>query len=310
MSAPNDKPSTLQSYVDSATGTLQSALGSITGSTGDKTEGEARKDKAELENEASHAAVKVPGGTVSTSGVARDDPNRTEGSWNQTVGAAKETVGGLIGNQSLKNAGRQQNLEGQQQEARGQLSDLGSGIGDRVQGTLGGAVAGLTGDKEGQAHYNSLHDEGKTKQRGVEADLQKQAEAEHKHIVCVSLAPAGCSYRRLGLTRDGAPDGEDAVAGFVEEPGLQTERVMFLRHAGPAEFGSVAARETASREAKRRCRGGERNQVGYCNDKLTVHGARMRSCTNRMAHDKVVELWKSAYARSKRHILPLLCLAR
>lgn len=119
----------------------------------------------------------------------------------------------------------------------------------------------------------------------------------------------GCSCRRLGLTRDGAPDGEDAVAGFVEEPGLQTERVVFLRHAGPAKARSVAAREATSREAQRRCRGGERNQVGYCNDKLTVHGARVRSFANRMAHDKVVELWKSAYAGSERHILPLLCLA-
>jgi len=96
------------------------------------------------------------------------------------AGSAKESIGGLIGNESLKNAGRQQNLEGQQQQARGQLSDFGSGIGDRVQGTVGGAVAGLTGDKSGQAHYESLHDEGKTKQRGVEAELQKQAEAERK----------------------------------------------------------------------------------------------------------------------------------
>ncbi|KAF7549856.1 hypothetical protein G7Z17_g6113 [Cylindrodendrum hubeiense] len=180
MSANNDNTSTLKSYVDSATGTLQSALGSVTGSTGDKTHGEARKDKADAEHAASHAAVKVPGGTVSTSGVAKDDPNRSQGNWNQTVGAAKETVGGLIGNQSLKNAGRQQNLEGQQQEARGQLSDLGSGIGSRVQGSVGSAVAGLTGDKEGQAHYNSLHDEGKTRQRGVESDLQKQGEAERR----------------------------------------------------------------------------------------------------------------------------------
>ncbi|KAH7148844.1 hypothetical protein EDB81DRAFT_759193 [Dactylonectria macrodidyma] len=176
----NNAPSTLQSYVDSATGTIQSALGSVTGSSGDKAHGEARKDKADLEHDASHAAVKVPGGAISASGIAKDDPNRTEGSWDQTIGAGKESLGGLIGNESLKNAGRQQNLEGQQKQARGQLNDFGSGIGDRVQGTLGSAVAGLTGDKSGQAHYDSLHDEGKTKQRGVEAELQKQAEAERR----------------------------------------------------------------------------------------------------------------------------------
>jgi len=76
MSASNDNTSTLKSYVDSATGTLQSALGSVTGSNGDKAEGEARKDKAELEHDASHAAVKVPSGAISTSGVAKDDPKR------------------------------------------------------------------------------------------------------------------------------------------------------------------------------------------------------------------------------------------
>ncbi|KAI5462610.1 hypothetical protein BGZ63DRAFT_384317 [Mariannaea sp. PMI_226] len=181
MSAPNNNnSSTLQSYVDSATGAVQNVIGSVTGNSADKVEAQERKNKAEAEHEASHAAVKVPGGTISTSGVAKDDPNRTEGSWNQTMGAAKEALGGFIGNESLKNSGRQQNLEGQQQEARGQVNDLGSGMGKRFQGTVGGAMANITGDSEGQAHYQRMHDEGKTQQRGVEADLQRKAEAERK----------------------------------------------------------------------------------------------------------------------------------
>jgi hypothetical protein len=80
----------------------------------------------------------------------------------------------------LKQSGRQQNLEGREQEAKGQLSDFGSGVGNRVQGTVGSAVAGLTGDREGQAHYDQLHAEGKTRQRGAEHDIQKQAEAERR----------------------------------------------------------------------------------------------------------------------------------
>jgi hypothetical protein len=60
------------------------------------------------------------------------------------------------------------------------LSDLGQGISDRVQGSLGGAVAGLTGDREEQAKYANLHDDGKTRQRGVELDFDKQAAAERK----------------------------------------------------------------------------------------------------------------------------------
>lgn len=69
--------STLQSYVDSATGAVQSAFGSITGNTSDQSAGEAKKDKAQLENEASHATVKLPGVSASSSGaVTKDDPNR------------------------------------------------------------------------------------------------------------------------------------------------------------------------------------------------------------------------------------------
>ena len=60
------------------------------------------------------------------------------------------------------------------------MSDLGQGISDRVQGALGGAAAALTGDREGQAKYADMHDEGKTRQRGVEMDLDKQAAAKQK----------------------------------------------------------------------------------------------------------------------------------
>ena len=62
-------------------------------------------------------------------GVAQDDPNRTEGSWNQTVGSAKESLGNFVGADGLKQEGIQQNREGKGQEAQGQLADLGSGMG-------------------------------------------------------------------------------------------------------------------------------------------------------------------------------------
>ncbi|KAM0198284.1 hypothetical protein ACHAPA_010125 [Fusarium lateritium] len=175
------QPSTLKSIVDSTTGAVQNAIGSITGNTSDQAAGDLKKQKAEAEHDASHATAKIPGATLSGSGAAaRDDPNRTEGSWNQTAGSAKETVGGLIGNESLKQAGREQNLEGRNQEAKGQLSDLGSGISERAKGTVGGAVSNLTGDKEKEAKYDELRAEGKTRQRGVEHDIQKQADAERR----------------------------------------------------------------------------------------------------------------------------------
>lgn len=85
-------------------------------------------------------------------------------------------MGNLLGNESLKKEGREQNASGQAQEAKGQLSDLGSGIGDRVTGTIGSAYSGLTGNKADQEKFANQHDEGKTRQRGAELDISKQAE--------------------------------------------------------------------------------------------------------------------------------------
>lgn len=98
--------------------------------------------------------------------------DRSTGSWNQTVGAAKESVGNFIGNENLRKAGIQQNADGKEQEAKGQLSDLTQGVSDRAQGALGNIGAAITGDRESQAKYQDLHDEGKARQRGVEAELQ------------------------------------------------------------------------------------------------------------------------------------------
>ncbi|KFY91752.1 hypothetical protein V498_05337 [Pseudogymnoascus sp. VKM F-4517 (FW-2822)] len=170
----DNNTSTIQSYIDSATGTVQSALGSLTGSTADSNAGQAKKDKASLEDAASHATLKGPGFTATADGVSKDDPKRQEGSWNQTIGAGKEAVGGLLGADGLKREGQEQNAAGKGQEAQGQLNDLGGGFAGRVSGAVGGAVAGITGDREAQIEAQKRHDEGKTQQRGAEHDIQKQ----------------------------------------------------------------------------------------------------------------------------------------
>ncbi|KAI9665035.1 MAG: hypothetical protein M1821_006483 [Bathelium mastoideum] len=173
--------STLQSYVDSATSAVQSAIGSITGNAADKDKAEQTKSKAQAENDLSHTAAKVGPATVSSSGaVTTDNPDRTQGSWNQTVGSGKEMLGNLVGAEGLKQQGIDQNRAGKEQEAQGQLSDLGSGVTDRAKGAVGGALAGFTGDREEQEKRQAQHDAGKTQQRGVEADLQKQADAQQK----------------------------------------------------------------------------------------------------------------------------------
>ncbi|MCJ1483179.1 hypothetical protein MMC06_003346 [Schaereria dolodes] len=173
----SDNSSSLKSYMDQATGTIQSAIGSVTGSTGDKVEGENTKDKAAAEKDLSHTVGKVGPFAVSGSGggVAQDSPDRTEGSWNQTVGSAKESIGNFVGADGLKAEGIQQNREGKGQEAQGQLSDLGSGMTDRVKGAVGSGVAGLTGNKADQEKYQVQHDDGKTQFRSAQADIDRQS---------------------------------------------------------------------------------------------------------------------------------------
>jgi len=87
----------------------------------------------------------------------------------------------LTGVESLRQSGVEQNQTGKAQEAKGQTADYAQGISDRVGGAVSGAVAGLTGDRAGQQAAEARHDHGKTLQRGVEADLQKQVNAqEHR----------------------------------------------------------------------------------------------------------------------------------
>ncbi|CAK7271649.1 hypothetical protein SEPCBS119000_004714 [Sporothrix epigloea] len=177
----NDQPSTAQSYIDSAVGTVQSALGSLTGDTSKQATGDLKKDSAATEYDASHSTIKVPGFSASSSGaVTKDDSDRTSGSWNQTVGSTKEAVGGLLGSESLKAAGREQNQSGREQEARGQVNDFVTGASDRVKGVVGGGIANLAGNPQAEADYQQQHDIGKTQQRGAEFDIQKQAEAQRQ----------------------------------------------------------------------------------------------------------------------------------
>ncbi|KAI9665410.1 MAG: hypothetical protein M1831_001848 [Alyxoria varia] len=167
--------STLQSAVDSVTGAAQSVAGSVTGNTGQQQAGENKRDEAAAKDTLSHTTAKAGPFTATPQGVAKDDPNRTQGSWNQTVGSAKESIGNFTGAEGLKKEGIQQNQEGKGQEAQGQLSDLGSGVKDRITGTAGNVAGAVTGDREAQRKAEEKHDKGKTQQRGVEHDLQKQA---------------------------------------------------------------------------------------------------------------------------------------
>ncbi|OKL63568.1 hypothetical protein UA08_01692 [Talaromyces atroroseus] len=167
--------STFQSYVDSAVGAAQSAVASVTGNSADQKQADNTKAQAQNEYQGSHTTAKLGPLTADpNSGAAvTDNEDRTSGSWNQTVGAAKESIGNFVGNENLRQSGIQQNADGKSQQAKGQLSDLGQGVTDRAKGAMGNIGAAVTGDREAQSKWQDVHDEGKTRQRGVEADLQK-----------------------------------------------------------------------------------------------------------------------------------------
>lgn len=83
-------------------------LGTVTGSEPDKRQGEQKQDIADARDAASHTGANVGGYSVSSSGVAKNNPDRSEGSWNQTIGSGKEFVGGALGMEGLKKEGQQQ----------------------------------------------------------------------------------------------------------------------------------------------------------------------------------------------------------
>ena len=148
----------------------------MTRSAGDQANADRTQAQAKAEKDASHAATKAGPYTLSSSGVpAKDSSDRTQGAWDQTIGSGKETIGNLIGSEDLKRQGREQNAAGRVQEAKGQLDDLSNGVQDRLSGAVGGAVAGLTGDRAAQQKYANQHDEGKSRQRGAEMDINRQA---------------------------------------------------------------------------------------------------------------------------------------
>jgi len=138
--------------------------------------GEAVQDKAKAQHEDSHTTAKL--GPISadpnTGATAKDNENRSTGSWDQTLGSTKEAIGNMVGNESLRRTGAEQNAAGKEQEAKGQLKDWGEGIQNRAEGAIGSVGAAVRGDREEEQKLRDMHDEGKVRQRGAEADMAKK----------------------------------------------------------------------------------------------------------------------------------------
>lgn len=103
----------------------------LLGNTADQRQAEDRKANAQAEYAASHSAAKAGPLNLSSSGAATvDNHDRREGKTDQLVGSGKEFAGNVIGSENLKREGKDQNAQGQGQEAYGQLKDLASGVGE------------------------------------------------------------------------------------------------------------------------------------------------------------------------------------
>ncbi|KAJ5297217.1 uncharacterized protein N7443_008110 [Penicillium atrosanguineum] len=175
MSSDNGNSSTLGSYVNAATGAAQRAFGAVTGDSSSQNQGEAAQAKAHVQDHNSHTTAKLGPITAdpNTGAAVKDNEKRSDGSWDQTIGSTKEAVGNMIGNDNLRRTGAEQNAAGKEQEAKGQLQDWGEGIQNRAQGAIGSVGAAITGDRTGEEKFRDMHDEGKVRQRGAEADMAK-----------------------------------------------------------------------------------------------------------------------------------------
>ncbi|MCJ1366724.1 hypothetical protein MMC16_005854 [Acarospora aff. strigata] len=170
------------SYMESAKGAAQSVMGAITGNNqagqpSSSTHHHPTTDPSHSSSSSSSSISKIgPLATSPTTGaISTDDPNRATGSYNQTIGSGKETLGNLLGAQDLKRSGAEQKRQGEGQEAQGQLSDFGSGIGDRVAGKVGMVGAVVMGDEEAERRERERHDVGKTLQGSAERGMERSA---------------------------------------------------------------------------------------------------------------------------------------
>lgn len=143
-----NQPSTVKSYIDSADAAVMNAISSVTGNGVDKRAAEEKRADAHAEHEASKLGAKAGPFNLSTAGVTVDNEDRTGGKKDQVVGSGKEFVGNVVGSRDLQAEGRRQNEEGQGREAAGQVKDYVGGAVDRVTGTIGTAVSGLTGNSQ------------------------------------------------------------------------------------------------------------------------------------------------------------------
>jgi indoleamine 2,3-dioxygenase len=106
-------------------------------------------------------------------------PPPPSGTYNQTIGSAKQSVGTLIGNESLRRQGEEQNEKGKEEEAARQVRDWGEGVGQRVKGKAGEVYSSMKPEEPGQEgvdrlKYKQMHDEGKAKQEQTHEEIDRR----------------------------------------------------------------------------------------------------------------------------------------
>lgn len=129
-----------------------------------------QREQASVKHDASQAGTSVGGVSISGSGVAANDERRAQGQADQTTAHLKQAVGGIFSD-DLKRQGEREQADAEATQASGQASDLTTGVLDRAAGAVKQAVAadGTTAHAAAKAQ----HDQGKTLQRGVEAEVKK-----------------------------------------------------------------------------------------------------------------------------------------
>ncbi|KAL5606134.1 hypothetical protein BROUX41_006098 [Berkeleyomyces rouxiae] len=91
----------------------------------------------------------------------------------------------------------------------GDRKDQAYGAGERMQGAMGAAAAGLTGNRQEQERYNQMHDAGKDKQRTAEVDRQTRSQAKSMGADDLRSVPRSDLREDTGAVGSGGLGGSD-----------------------------------------------------------------------------------------------------
>ncbi|KAL1917698.1 uncharacterized protein VTP21DRAFT_3532 [Calcarisporiella thermophila] len=128
------QPSTVNAYLNYATGVTQEQTGRIIGNTNLEQAGANLKDAGNRELEEARRLAR------------EQEPDKTRGNYNTLVGGVKEQTGAMFGSADTAQAGAKQRREGEVEHQQATAAEYVSGAQDKTKGFIQQKVGEWTGD--------------------------------------------------------------------------------------------------------------------------------------------------------------------